>query len=44
MLEPRSEVVWRVSVLLIALAVVVEVLTRWNRWQDRSGWQTTDDE
>lgn len=37
------EVAWRVLVFLIALAILILVTTRWNRWQGRSGWQTTDD-
>ena len=36
-------VAWRVLVFLIALAIVVIVTTRWNRWVGRAGWQWTDD-
>lgn len=35
--------VWRALVFLVALALVVIVTTRWNRWVGRAGWQWTDD-
>jgi membrane fusion protein (multidrug efflux system) len=38
-----SEAAWRTLVFLIALAIVIIVVTRWNRWQGGPGWQTTDD-
>ncbi|WP_158915167.1 HlyD family secretion protein [Caulobacter sp. S45] len=38
-----SEVAWRALVFLAALAILIIVATRWNRWQGRAGWQTTDD-
>ena len=34
---------WRVLVFVAALAIVVIVTTRWNRWVGRMGWQWTDD-
>jgi membrane fusion protein (multidrug efflux system) len=37
------EVAWRTLVFLIALAILIIVVTRWNRWQGGVGWQTTDD-
>jgi membrane fusion protein (multidrug efflux system) len=37
------EVAWRVLVSIVALAILLVVLTRWNRWQGAPGWQSTDD-
>jgi membrane fusion protein (multidrug efflux system) len=37
------EAIWRALVFLVALAILVVVTTRWNRWQGAAGWQTTDD-
>jgi membrane fusion protein (multidrug efflux system) len=37
------EVAWRALVFIVALAILVIVTTRWNRWQGGEGWQTTDD-
>jgi membrane fusion protein (multidrug efflux system) len=37
------EVVWRVLVCVVALAILVFVTTRWNRWEGRAGSQSTDD-
>jgi membrane fusion protein (multidrug efflux system) len=37
------EVLWRSLVFLVAVAILVIVTTRWNRWQGRAGWQGTDD-
>ena len=37
------EVIWRTLVFLVALAILVVVTTRWNRWQGGPGWQSTDD-
>jgi membrane fusion protein (multidrug efflux system) len=37
------EVFWRVLVFIIAIAILVVVTTRWDRWQGAPGWQTTDD-
>jgi membrane fusion protein (multidrug efflux system) len=38
-----TEFVWRALVFLIALALVVAITTRWNRWQGGARWQVTDD-
>ena len=38
-----TEVAWRVLVFLIALGVLIVGATRWNAWQGRAGWQSTDD-
>ncbi len=37
------EAVWRVLIFMMALAILLVVITRWNRWQGAAGWQTTDD-
>jgi membrane fusion protein (multidrug efflux system) len=37
------EVAWRTLVFLVALAILVIVVTRWNAWQGAPGWQSTDD-
>lgn len=37
------EAAWRALVFLIALAILIIVATRWNRWQGGAGWQGTDD-
>jgi membrane fusion protein (multidrug efflux system) len=37
------EVVWRALVFIVALAILIVVTTRWNRWQGAAGWQQTDD-
>jgi membrane fusion protein (multidrug efflux system) len=37
------EVVWRVLVFLIALAILIVVTTRWTGWRGATGWQSTDD-
>lgn len=37
------EVAWRVLVFVAAAAILLVVLTRWNRWQGAAGWQSTDD-
>ena len=37
------EVAWRALVFIVALAILIIVTTRWNRWQGGPGWQTTDD-
>jgi membrane fusion protein (multidrug efflux system) len=35
--------VWRVVVFLIALALLILIATRWNRWEANANEQTTDD-
>jgi membrane fusion protein (multidrug efflux system) len=37
------EVLWRALVFIVALGILIVVTTRWNRWQGRAGWQSTDD-
>ena len=37
------EAIWRALVFLVALAILIIVTSRWNRWQGGAGWQTTDD-
>ena len=37
------EIVWRASVFIVAIAILVVVVTRWNHWQGDAEWQTTDD-
>jgi membrane fusion protein (multidrug efflux system) len=38
-----SEIAWRALVFVVAVAILVVVTTRWNRWQGGPGWQNTDD-
>ena len=35
--------VWRVAIFLIALALLILIATRWNRWEANASEQTTDD-
>jgi membrane fusion protein (multidrug efflux system) len=37
------ELSWRFAVLGVAVAILTVVVTRWTRWEGRSGWQVTDD-
>jgi len=37
------EVIWRAAVFLTAIAILIVITTRWNRWQGGAGWQQTDD-
>jgi membrane fusion protein (multidrug efflux system) len=37
------EVAWRVLVSIVAVALLIIIATRWNRWQGGPGWQATDD-
>ncbi len=37
------EVIWRAVIFVVALGILIIVTTRWNQWQGRPGWQTTDD-
>jgi membrane fusion protein, multidrug efflux system len=37
------EITWRALIFVIALAILIVVTTRWNRWQGEAGWQQTDD-
>jgi membrane fusion protein (multidrug efflux system) len=38
-----SEFIWRAAVFLIAIAILLVITTRWNRWQGGARWQVTDD-
>ena len=38
-----AEAAWRIVVFAAALVILAVVLTRWNSWQGRAGWQATDD-
>jgi membrane fusion protein (multidrug efflux system) len=38
-----TEFAWRALVFLVALALLVIITTRWNRWQGGARWQVTDD-
>jgi membrane fusion protein (multidrug efflux system) len=37
------EAAWRALVFIVALGILLIVTTRWNGWQGRTGWQSTDD-
>jgi membrane fusion protein (multidrug efflux system) len=37
------EAAWRALVFIVALLILIIVTTRWNGWQGRAGWQSTDD-
>jgi membrane fusion protein, multidrug efflux system len=37
------EFTWRILVFLVAIAIIVIVLTNWNRWEGRVGWERTND-
>ena len=37
------ELVWRTLVFAFALGLLIVIVTRWDRWQGRAGWQSTDD-
>ena len=37
------EFIWRASVFIVAIAILVVVVTRWNHWQGDAEWQATDD-
>jgi membrane fusion protein (multidrug efflux system) len=39
----RHDWIWRTAIFLIALAVLIVITTRWNRWEGDSQWQSTDD-
>jgi membrane fusion protein (multidrug efflux system) len=39
----RFEIVWRIGIFLVALALLIIIATRWNRWESDSRWQSTDD-
>src|SRR5262249_26011685 len=37
------EAVWRSLVFIVAAALLITIVTRWNWWVGREGWQGTDD-
>ncbi len=37
------EIIWRGSVFIVAIVILLVVVTRWNHWQGDAEWQTTDD-
>jgi membrane fusion protein, multidrug efflux system len=39
----RSDFIWRALIFLVALAVLIVITTRWNRWEGNARWQSTDD-
>jgi membrane fusion protein (multidrug efflux system) len=39
----RYDIVWRTAIFLVALALLIIITTRWNRWEGDSRWQSTDD-
>jgi membrane fusion protein, multidrug efflux system len=39
----RYDLVWRTLIFLVAVAVLVVIATRWNRWEGSADWQSTDD-
>jgi membrane fusion protein (multidrug efflux system) len=39
----RYEFVWRTVTLLVAVAVLIVIAARWNRWEGDAEWQSTDD-
>jgi membrane fusion protein, multidrug efflux system len=39
----RHDYIWRTLIFLVALAVLIVITTRWNRWEGNAQWQSTDD-
>jgi membrane fusion protein, multidrug efflux system len=39
----RFDYFWRTLIFLAAVAVLIVITTRWNRWESDSEWQSTDD-
>jgi membrane fusion protein (multidrug efflux system) len=39
----RHEYIWRALIFLAAVAVLIVITTRWNRWEGDAKWQSTDD-
>ena len=39
----RRDFIWRALIFLVALAVLIVITTRWNRWEGNARWQSTDD-
>jgi membrane fusion protein (multidrug efflux system) len=39
----RYDLIWRTLIFLVAVAVLIIIATRWNRWEGSADWQSTDD-
>ncbi|MDR6376178.1 HlyD family secretion protein [Paraburkholderia caledonica] len=39
----KPELIWRLLVFVVAVAIVIIITTRWTFWEGRAGWQETDD-
>jgi membrane fusion protein (multidrug efflux system) len=39
----RYDLIWRTLIFIAAVAVLIIITTRWNRWESNSQWQSTDD-
>ena len=39
----RHDYIWRTLIFLVALALLIVITTRWNRWEGNAQWQSTDD-
>jgi membrane fusion protein, multidrug efflux system len=39
----RYDLIWRTLIFIAAVVVLVVIVTRWNRWESDSVWQSTDD-
>jgi membrane fusion protein, multidrug efflux system len=39
----RHDFIWRALIFLVAVAVLIVITTRWNRWEGNAEWQSTDD-
>lgn len=39
----KPELIWRLFVFVVAVAIVVVITTRWTFWEGKAGWQETDD-
>jgi membrane fusion protein (multidrug efflux system) len=39
----RYDFIWRTLIFLVALAVLIVITARWNRWEGNARWQSTDD-
>ena len=37
------EIIWRASIFIVAVGILLVVVTRWNYWQGNAEWQVTDD-
>jgi membrane fusion protein, multidrug efflux system len=39
----RYDLIWRTLIFFVAVAVLIVIATRWNRWESDAEWQSTDD-